>query len=437
MSIPDAKIVYLTAGAAGMFCGSCLHDNALVRALAEQGWDIQLVPTYTPIRTDEANVSIDHVLFGGLNVYLQQRIPLFRYLPSILDRFLDNPRLIRRVTAKAIDTDAALLGGLALSMLQGSHGNQRKEVRRMCRWLKQEKPDLLILTNLLIGGCLEQIKRDLNVPVLVTLQGDDVFLDSLSSPFREKCMTQIKKLVPLVDGFIVHSEFFRESMSDYFEIDPTKIYLTPLGLDLRDYQRFLPGAQQPTQKPHRTIGYLARLAPEKGLQNLVEAFIQLKQRAAFADLKLLVAGWLGPPNLDFAQSQWDRLNSAGLQSEYSYLGAVERAAKLDFLAEIDVLSVPTKYREPKGLYALEAMAAGIPIVVPDHGTFPELIAQSGGGLLFNAENLASLTATLSAILDDVDLRKQLGRDGLNYVHQFRNSVSMATSTGELIKRFLI
>ena len=436
MSIHHPKIVYLTAGAAGMFCGSCLHDNSLVRALAEQGWDIQLVPTYTPILTDETNVSIDHVLFGGLNVYLQQRIPLFRYLPSILDRFLDNPRLIRRVTSKAMETDAAMLGGLALSMLQGSHGNQRKEVRRMCRWLKQEKPDLLILTNLLIGGCLDQIKQDLNVPVLVTLQGDDVFLDSLTSPFREKCMSQIKKLVPLVDGFIVHSEFFRGSMSDYFEIDPAKIHVTPLGLDMRDYQRFLPGEIPTPPKSNRTIGYLARLAPEKGLQNLVEAFIQLKQRNEFVDLKLQVAGWLGPPNLSFAQSQWDRLNAAGLQSEYAYLGSFERAAKLDFLGEIDVLSVPTKYREPKGLYALEALAAGIPIVVPDHGTFPELIAQSSGGLLYSAENVSSLTETLSAILLDEGQRKRLGRDGQKYVHQFRNSVSMASSTGELIKRFL-
>ena len=73
----SGKIVYLTAGAAGMFCGSCMHDNTLVRGLARQGWDLQLVPTYTPIRTDEDDVSVDQVFFGGVNIYLQQKIHLF------------------------------------------------------------------------------------------------------------------------------------------------------------------------------------------------------------------------------------------------------------------------------------------------------------------------------------------------------------------------
>jgi hypothetical protein len=152
--LSSRKIIYLTAGAGGMFCGSCLHDNALAKALIKDGWDIQLVPTYTPIRTDEQDVSVDRVLFGGLNVYLQEKIPLFRHLPMFMDRFLNSPRLIRRITASAIDTDAATLGSLALSMLKGADGNQRKEVRRLVRWLLAEKPDLLILTNLLIGGCL-------------------------------------------------------------------------------------------------------------------------------------------------------------------------------------------------------------------------------------------------------------------------------------------
>src|SRR5205085_7765929 len=76
------KIAYLTAGAAGMICGSCLHDNTLARALLTLGNDVQLIPLYTPIRTDEENVSAGRIYYGGINMYLQQRWPLFRWLPT-------------------------------------------------------------------------------------------------------------------------------------------------------------------------------------------------------------------------------------------------------------------------------------------------------------------------------------------------------------------
>lgn len=434
-----------------MYCGSCLHDNALARALIQQGWNVQLVPTYTPIRTDEQDVSVDHVLFGGLNVYLQQKIPLLRHLPMFVDRFLDNPRLIRRVTARAIDTDAAMLGQLALSMLKGTEGNQRKEVQRMTAWLVKEHPDLLIFTNLLIGGCLPYLREQLKVPVLVTLQGDDIFLDGLKSPYREKCLQQIKTLVPYVDGFITHSEFFREAMSEYFQIDRRKIHVTPLGIDVDDFRKFLPdrtGAagrdsaetpasqRTPQQTSSRSVGFLARLAPEKGLHLLIEAFLELKGQAEFQDVNLQIAGWLGPPNLQFAESQWQRLREAGLESSYRYWGAVDRDQKLNFLGSIDLLCVPTVMKEPKGLYALEAMAAGVPCLLPDQGAFPELINQSEGGYLFAAGDRRELAGRLGEVLRDREKMRRTGAAGQDYIHRFRNASSMASATSELIQRFL-
>ncbi len=437
MSRSNPKIIYLTAGAAGMFCGSCMHDNALAKALAKQGWDIQLVPTYTPIRTDEDDFSIDHVLFGGLNVYLQQKIPFFRHLPSVFARWLDNPRLIRKVTAKAMETDPQTLGALTLSMLKGTHGNQRREVQRMCQWLKSENPDLLIFTNILIGGCIETIKQELGIPVLVTLQGDDVFLDSLEEPFRSECLEQIKRITESVDGFIVHTEFFRQYMSEYFGIAQQRIHVTPLGLDVGDFERFVTNSQESSpSRQSRVIGYLARLAPEKGLQHLVEAFIRLKTLPGFEDVQLQVAGWLGPQHESFAADLWARLDDAGLQHHYKYLGSIDRESKLQMLSEMDVLSVPAEFKEPKGLYALEALAAGVPIVQPDHGSFPELIQASGGGVLFEHGNISALVEGLSVLLKDVEKQKSLGRAGQQYVHEFRNASAMAESTAEIIELHL-
>jgi len=435
----QTKIIYLTAGAGGMFCGSCMHDNALASALKGADWDVQLVSTYTPIRTDEANVSVDHVLFGGLNVYLQQKIPLFRYLPSAIDRFLDSPKLIRRLTASAAGTDPKTLGSLAVSMLKGTNGNQRKEVRRMCKWLTMAKPDVLIFSNILIGGCLPEIKKQLDVPVLVTLQGDDVFLDSLLPKFKQQCVDLIGKVSDSVDGFIVHSNFYADYISNYLGIDRAKFHVTPLGLDVRPFW----GSHEvqhdadatPADDPFK-IGYLARLAPEKGLHHLVDGFIELKQRPGCAHAKLVIAGWQGDQWNDYTQQQWQKLAAAGLENDWENLGSPDRQSKMELLKDIDVLSVPTEFLEPKGLYALEAMAAGVPVVLPAHGAFPEMIDSTGGGVLVVPKNAQSWAQAMEDLIKRPQHRRVLGQRGQQSVHMNRNSGSMAASTSAVIRKVL-
>src|SRR3954447_9479137 len=124
---PPLKIAYLTAGAAGMICGACLHDNTLARALIALGHDVQLIPLYTPIRTDEEDVSSSQVFYGGVNLYLQQRWALFRWLPKWVDRWLDQPWLIKWAANKSVKIDPQQVADLALSILQGTEGHQKKE----------------------------------------------------------------------------------------------------------------------------------------------------------------------------------------------------------------------------------------------------------------------------------------------------------------------
>src|SRR2546421_11467882 len=170
------KIAYITAGAAGMFCGSCLHDNTLVAALIAQGHDALLIPTYTPIRTDEPDVSQKRVFFGGINVFLQQKLAFFRHTPWLLDRLLDAPRLLRWVSRFAVKTQAERLGDLTISMLKGEHGYQRKELAKLARWLATEhRPEIITLTNGLLSGLVPEIKRQVGVPIICVLQGDDIY----------------------------------------------------------------------------------------------------------------------------------------------------------------------------------------------------------------------------------------------------------------------
>jgi glycosyltransferase involved in cell wall biosynthesis len=424
------RITYLTAGAAGMYCGSCMHDNTLARALTQLGVDVQLVPMYTPIQTDEEDVTIDRVFFGGVNVYLQQRLGLFRYLPKFCDRLLDNPRLLRWVGSRGVETSAAQLGELTLSMLRGSAGFQRKEVRRLCQWLARDpQPDLLVFTNALVAGCVPDIKRVLGAKVAVTLQGDDVFLDELPPPYKQQALERIRRLAEHVDAFLVHSRYYATFMADYLAVDRAKFRLVPLGIDTADYRQA--GADRAVPAPsldRPRVGYLARLAPEKGLHVLVDAFIRLKQMPHMAAAELVVAGWLGKRHEAYAQSQFAKLHAAGLADSYRYLGTVDRARKIQMLAQLHLLSVPTVYRDPKGLYVLESLAAGVPVVQPNHGAFPELLAATGGGRLVPPQHPEALAAALHELLLDHPTRRQLAAAGRTAVHERYNARAMAEQT---------
>ena len=432
------RITYLTAGAAGMYCGSCMHDNTLARALLKLGVDVQLVPMYTPIQTDEDDVSIDQVFFGGINVYLQQRSGLFRFLPKAVDRLLDRPSLLRWVGSRGVETSAAKLGDLTLSMLRGSAGFQRKEVQRLCQWLDRDpRPDLLVLTNMLVAGCVPDLKRALHVPVAVTLQGDDVFLEELPGPDKARALDQIRRLAEHVDAFLVHSRYYAQFMAEYLAIDPAKFRLVPLGIDTAD---FAPPAAEidPRTNPAGPlrVGYLARLAPEKGLHVLVDAFIRLKELPDMAGTQLLVAGWLGKRHQAYVATQVAKLQAAGLSDACTLLGPVNRAQKVHMLRQLHLFSVPTVYREPKGLYVLEAMAAGVPVVQPDHGAFPEILAATGGGRLVPPNSPAALADTWHELLLDHATRQQLAVAGRTAVERRFNAHVMAQQTLTVLQQLI-
>lgn len=406
------RMVYLTAGAAGMYCGSCMHDNSLAKALIRRGNDAILVPVYTPILTDQENASQHQLFFGGLNVYLQQISPIFRWLPGWTDSFLSSPRLVGWIASRAMATSAKSLGELTVSMLQGESGKQRKEVRRLCRWLASLSPDLVIFSNLLIAGSLPTIQRELpGCKSLVILQGDDVFYNSLKEPYRTKALVELRRLAQLSDGFLVHSQDYLQRMSQLLAAPPAKFLRSPLSIDAED---LLSIPRTPSPGRDLAVGYLARLTPEKGLHLLVDAFIELNRQGP-SPVRLEIAGWLGKQYDGYWRAQQEKLHQAGLDSQYHYWGAIDRKEKLRFLEAIDLLSVPTSYADPKGLFALEAMAAGVPYLLPAHGAFPELHQLAAAGRLHQPDSVPDLIAGLSEMLGHLDQTRKLGEIGREYV----------------------
>ncbi|MDP1572564.1 MAG: glycosyltransferase family 4 protein [Vicinamibacterales bacterium] len=402
------NILSITAGAAAMYCGSCLRDNALASELLRRGHQVTLLPVYTPTVTDEANVSrSQRVFFGGISVYLEQTLSIFRHTPWLLDRIWDAPAVIRAFTARSIQTDPRMLGALTVSTLKGESGYQRKEIDKLTGWLAGEPvPDVINLPNSLLLGLAAPIRRVLNRPIVVTLQGEDLFLESLPEPYRAEALALVRQQIDEVDLFVAVSEYYAGFMRDYLGIPAARIRTVPLGITLTD----LPAGTRPRRDPF-TIGYFARVAPEKGLHNLVEAYRLLRQERGLPPARLRVAGYLGHEHRGYLQDIERRLTGWGLAGEFVYEGTLDRAQKLRFLETLDVLSVPSGYHEPKGLFLLEAMGAGVPVVQPGHGAYPEMIHTAGGGMLARSEQPADIADTLQHLWEHPSLAEELARRG--------------------------
>ena len=143
---------------------------------------------------------------------------------------------------------------------------------------------------------------------------------------------------------------------------------------------------------------------------LADAYVELRRRTGDAPIRLDAAGYLSRAHEPYLEDVRDRLDKAGLKSEFTYHGAVDRSGKLAFLRSIDVLSVPATYDEPKGVFLLEAMASGVPVVQPRRGAFTEMVEKTGGGLLVAPDQVGALAEGLHTLWRDRSLTEKLGSE---------------------------
>jgi glycosyltransferase involved in cell wall biosynthesis len=415
------RILSFTGGAGTMYCGTCLRDNALASELLSRGHDVLLTPVYTPTRTDERNVSGHQVFFGGISVFLEQHAPVFRHTPRFLDRLWDSEWALRLATKRQIKVNPQSLGELTVSMLRGEDGFQRKEIRKLLDWLRTEpRFDVVNLPYVLLLGMAEPIKRTLKVPVCCTLQGEDLFLDGLGEPYRQQSLDLIRQLSEHVDAFLPVSQYYMDYMSGYLGVPREKMRLAPLGINLDGYTV----RKAPRNGPF-TVGYFARVAPEKGLHVLCDAYRRLRARTGTDAARLVIAGYLAPEHRKYLDDAMGTLRAARLGQEVDYRGEVDRMQKIAFLQGLDVLSVPATYAEPKGIFLLEAMASGVPVVQPRRGAFPEIIEKTGGGILVDADGAEALADGIETLWRDPARRTALGMAGARGVREHYHVGHMA------------
>jgi len=415
-----------------MYCGSCLRDNALATELIARGHDVLLLPVYTPTFTDEPNVSQNRVVLGGISAYLEQYVPLFRKTPAWLDGLWDSSWMLSLASRRSISTNPKMLGEMTVSVLKGESGFQRKEIRKLVDWLKTETlPDVINLPYSLLLSLAGPLKRELNRPICCTLQGEDLFLDSLEEPYRAQALDLIRSHIEHVDLFLPISEFYAEFMPGYLGIPSEKMRVVPIGINLDGFDgtdgTHASGGQlnETRRNGTFTVGFLGRIAPEKGLHLLADAYKLLRSDMGMSEARFEAAGWMATDCKSYLSDIQNGFADCGLASEFHYRGVLDRAEKIQFLRGLDVMSVPATYDEPKGVSLLEAMACGVPLVQPRRGAFTEIVEKTSGGLLVEPDDAQSLAQGILNLYQDRRLAGELGTNGARGVREHYSSARMA------------
>ncbi|MEM8955244.1 MAG: glycosyltransferase family 4 protein [Verrucomicrobiota bacterium] len=403
------RIVHLVPGTGNFHCGACLRDHSLAKHIGvSSDHDMVLVPLYLPMVTDHEEMAEAPILLGGINLYLQQKAEIFRRTPRWLDRVLDSTVLLRRASDFAGMTSAHDLGTMTLSSFEGLDGHQRKEWRRLLKWLRDEgKPDVVSLSNGLLTGVARAIREEIGVPVIASFQGEDSFLDGLPEPYGQRSWDAYSRAAEDVDWFVAPSEFAGRDMASRLGLANGQWELVGNGIDMA-------GIRMREGLPRvPVIGFLSRMCPPKGLDTVVEAFLILRRR--MDDVELRIGGAMTPEDRDFVLALKRRIAAAGAENAVRWLPNMTFKEKVSFLRSLTLLSVPSRFKEAFGLFLIEAMAAGVPVVQPRAGAFPEIVGNTGGGWIYDGEGAEALAAAWEEALSDdgeVSTRGKAGRSGV-------------------------
>lgn len=405
------NIVQIIPGSGGSFyCGNCLRDSKYVVALREQGHQVIKIPMYLPIFSDEHDISEIPVFYGAISIYLKQRYPFFRKAPRWVDKWLNSKLLMKFAASMAGSTNAKGLEEMTVSMLMGEDGKQKEELELMVNWLADHcKPDIVHISNALLLGLAHRIKEKLHVPIVCSLQDEDVWVEAMKPAFRDQVWKLMSEKSKDVDQFIAVSDYFSQVMQQRMNLPADKIKSIYLGVDPADYE-FIP-----FHKKGRNIGYLSRMCHENGFDIAVEAFIRLKKRNGFDDVKLIVTGGSTGSDTNYLKVIRKKLTAEKLNVQVEFIEDFEGSGRKEFFKKVSVVTVPVRNGEAFGMYLPESMASGIPVVQPALGAFPEIVGLAGGGIVYQPNTPEALCDALAGLLSDrekTDILSLNGRKGV-------------------------
>jgi glycosyltransferase involved in cell wall biosynthesis len=188
-----------------------------------------------------------------------------------------------------------------------------------------------------------------------------------------------------------------------------KIKVIPNGINLEEFQINIS-----KEKCREKLGlaldktiviFFGNLVQYKGPNVLLRAFANIKK--GYPDVQLIFAG-RGPMHHELISLA----KKLGVEQGISFTGYVEEELKPLYYKSADIFCLPSvNLTEAFGIVNLEAMACGLPIVASNLGGIPDLVKEGENGLLFDSGNVKELSNKLEYLLDNKNLRRNMGEKG--------------------------
>jgi glycosyltransferase involved in cell wall biosynthesis len=426
------KIVYVTPGTGDAFyCQNCFRDSELLKSFIALGHDVLKVPMYLPTDLDtNGNVKDSPVFFGAINIYLKEKFPFYRHAPMWLERLLDSHALLHLAAKKSGSTRAEGLEEMTISMLLGEKGRQATELDHLIDYLRDVKPDIVHLSNALLLGLAHRLKHDLGASVVCSLQDENEWIDLMDESYQKKIWDIMKDRAKDVDLFVTASRFYADKSQQQFGIPASNIKVISGGVNLADYEI----SPLPFDPP--VIGYLCRMSEYFGLGILVDAFIALKKDKGFKDLKLFITGGYAGEDKKFLKKMSKKISAHGFEQDVTLFKHFDKKSRIEFLKSLTLLSVPVPGGEAFGAYQVEALAAGVPVVQPNVGCFPEFVEITKGGVIYEPNDSETLANTIAPLLSGPDKTRKLGDQGRKTVLERFSMKNMAAETAKVYEEVI-
>jgi glycosyltransferase involved in cell wall biosynthesis len=421
------KIINIVPGFGGTFyCGNCLRDSGLMKALKHTGHEAHTLPIYLPLfaSNNQDGDSDIPVFYGAVNIYLKQNFKIFRHVPDWLHKMLDSSPVLRYAARKAGSTRAHGLEEMTISMLKGHEGYQKEELDHLVSFLRDhEKPDVVHLSNALLLGLANRIRTEVGAHVVCSLQDEDVWVDAMAPEYQEKVWQMMSEKGKDVAAFVAVSDYFASLMHQKMDIPPEKMHVIHIGVDAGKYVLEEPQVEKPV------IGYLSRTNEENGFGVLIDAFIMLKDSPSGKNARLRVSGGKTSDDNKFIRQQFRKLRRKGYHKDVEFRDDFVNIGETGFFKGLTLLSVPVLKGEAFGMYQLESLASGIPLVQPALGAFPEIAKLTGGGTIYQPNSPEKLAAAWGELLTDPERITEMSRMGRLAVE---DKFSIAELTNKMI-----
>jgi glycosyltransferase involved in cell wall biosynthesis len=424
------NIIQIIPGSGGSFyCGNCLRDSKYVGAMRKLGHQVVKIPMYLPLFADEHDITNIPIFYGAVSTYLKQLYPVFRKAPKWFDKILNSKPVMKLAASMAGSTRAKGLEDMTVSMLLGEQGEQKEELEKMVTWIAENcKPDIIHLSNALLLGLARRLKEVTGVPVVCSLQDEDVWVDVMKPSFRGRIWELMHKRAEDVDALVAVSDYYAGIMQKKMNLPPEKVHTFYLGVDYNDYD-YIPVTRKP-----RNVGYISRMSYENGFDIVTDAFINLKKKSGFEDVRLIATGGYTGDDSHFVKEQKHKIKENGLADFFEILPDFEGSFLHDFFKQVSLVSVPVRIGEAFGMYLLESMASGVPVVQPALGAFPEIIELAGGGVTYMPNSPERLSESWADLLSDPGKPERLSRAGYEGVKDKFNIHNHAAEMLEFFKK---